>query len=71
MLDLAGVLLVVLVFVVALVGGLNWISARSLKRPPVDPEQLLRERFARGELDETEYTRRLTILKYGPPIELL
>ena len=71
MLDLAGVCLVILLFVVALVGGLNWVSTRSLKRPAVEPEQLLRERFARGEIDEAEYGRRLSILKYGPPLELL
>ncbi|MET8535939.1 SHOCT domain-containing protein [Streptomyces sp. NPDC005065] len=31
------------------------------------PEQLLAERFARGEIDEEEYQRRLTILRASPP----
>ncbi|KOT86934.1 hypothetical protein ADK70_19855 [Streptomyces rimosus subsp. pseudoverticillatus] len=31
------------------------------------PERLLAERFARGEVDEEEYQRRLTVLRdYGP-----
>ncbi|MET9013982.1 SHOCT domain-containing protein [Streptomyces sp. NPDC001761] len=33
-------------------------------RPPgADPEQLLAERFARGEIGEDEYRRRLTVLR--------
>ena len=71
MLGLATILLIVLLFVLGMVGGLNWVGTRTLKRPKVDPEQLLRERFARGEISEEEYGRRLAILKYGPPPELL
>ena len=40
----------------------------SAARP--SPEQLLAERFARGEIDEEEYRRRLTVLHAsagGPP----
>lgn len=29
-------------------------------------ENLLAERFARGEIDETEYTSRLSVLRRGP-----
>ncbi|MFF5470748.1 SHOCT domain-containing protein [Streptomyces achromogenes] len=33
-------------------------------RPPdASPEQLLAERFARGEIDEDEYRRRLSVLR--------
>lgn len=32
---------------------------------PADPERLLAERFARGELDEDEYRRRLAVLREG------
>lgn len=72
MIELAGVMVVILLFVVALVGGLTWVSAKAIpKRTPIDPEALLRERFAKGEIDEAEYARRLSILKYGPPLELL
>jgi putative membrane protein len=38
-------------------------SDRADARPPGPaPEQLLAERFARGEIDEDEYHRRLTVL---------
>ena len=33
-----------------------------------DPEQLLAERFARGEIDETEYRRCLETLRERPPM---
>jgi putative membrane protein len=42
-------------------------SARK-RRHPVDPEQVLAERFARGEIDETEYAQRLSVLRVGPPL---
>jgi putative membrane protein len=49
-----------------------WIEARSTVRQkvrhPVDPEQLLAERYARGELDEHEYAQRLSVLRVGPPL---
>jgi len=32
---------------------------------PLDPMALLRERFARGEIDETEYRQRLKVLNGG------
>ena len=38
------------------------------RRHPVDPEQVLAERFARGEIDETEYAQRLSVLRIGPPL---
>ncbi|HUR50458.1 MAG TPA: SHOCT domain-containing protein [Acidimicrobiales bacterium] len=38
--------------------------------PKADPERVLADRFAKGEIDEQEYARRLGILRYGPPIEL-
>jgi putative membrane protein len=31
------------------------------------PEQVLAERFARGEIDETEYRKRLATLRSAPP----
>ncbi|MEZ5219749.1 MAG: SHOCT domain-containing protein [Ilumatobacteraceae bacterium] len=31
--------------------------------PPRDPEQILRERFAQGEIDETEYEHRRQVLR--------
>ncbi|MFP3989120.1 SHOCT domain-containing protein [Streptomyces sp. E11-3] len=35
----------------------------SAHTPSTDPEELLAERFARGEIDEDEYHRRLTVLR--------
>jgi putative membrane protein len=41
-------------------------SPRSTDAPPSSPaEKLLAERFARGEIDEDEYRRRLDVLKAG------
>jgi putative membrane protein len=37
-------------------------QARQSSPPPRRPEQLLAERFARGEIDETEYRDRLAAL---------
>jgi putative membrane protein len=31
---------------------------------PKSPEQILADRFARGEIDEEEYQRRLAVLRY-------
>ena len=66
MLQFAVVMLVILVFVIGLVAGLNAVD----RAKDVDPEELLKARFARGEIDEGEYARRLAILRYGPPLEL-
>ena len=46
-------------------------SARSAHHgPPIAhgpaPQQLLAERFARGDIDEDEYARRLQVLRTGP-----
>jgi uncharacterized membrane protein len=63
---LGGVLLVVLLFVLALVGGLTWIGRE--KRKP--PEEQLAGRFARGEIGEAEYLRNLAILQHGSQLVL-
>jgi putative membrane protein len=34
--------------------------------PATAPQQVLAERFARGDIDEDEYTRRLQVLNTGP-----
>jgi uncharacterized membrane protein len=60
------VMLIILVFVVGLVSAIQAIE----KGKHVDPEELLKARFARGEIDEAEYARRLSIIRYGPPLEL-
>jgi putative membrane protein len=62
---------VIAAFVIVLVGGLELID--QLKRRAelrVDPEQVLAARFASGEIDESEYSRRLSVLRLGPPLEI-
>ncbi|MFE9172176.1 SHOCT domain-containing protein [Streptomyces kebangsaanensis] len=52
----------------ALQRGPERTQAHDGGRPPT-PERLLAERFARGEIDEDEYRRRLDVLRQnsGPP----
>ena len=50
-----------------------WMEARSTsasrrRHHPVDPEAVLAERYARGEIDEAEYAQRLNVLRSGPPL---
>ncbi|WSM17647.1 SHOCT domain-containing protein [Streptomyces sp. NBC_01717] len=55
--------------------GIGVLIFRALGRTTEHPhvqtgpshEQLLAERFARGEIDEEEYQRRLTTLRASPP----
>lgn len=69
--NFAAVMGVILLFILLLVAGLELIDRRG-KRDlrAADPEKLLATRFAKGEIDENEYARRLAILRYGPPLEL-
>ena len=55
--------------VTILVGFIALLSVLG-QRPRTTPEELLATRFAKGEIDEAEYARRLAILRYGPPLEL-
>jgi putative membrane protein len=55
-----------------LIALVTWLirSARDerLARPPVrTPDELLSERFAKGEVDEDEFTRRRELLHSRPP----
>ena len=60
------VMFIILVFVVGLVAAVNAVD----RARDVDPEELLKARFARGEIDEAEYAHLLTVLRYGPSLEL-
>jgi putative membrane protein len=66
--------LITLIVMAALI-CIEWISHRTkIHRPDeyvADPEQVLAERFARGEIEEAEYARRLSTLRMGPAAELL
>ena len=66
---LAVTMILVLVFLFA-IGAVGVGIVRMLMPQPGDPEKRLAERFANGEIDEAEYARRLSILRYGPPLEL-
>lgn len=68
-----GVMLVIFAFVM----GLWWwaeygdrVMDRVLPERIEDPEKLLQRRYAKGEIDEAEYSRRLSVLRLGPPLEL-
>jgi putative membrane protein len=60
--------LIVCVTTAVVVGMYARSAARQERRQPVDSEQLLAERFARGEIDEAEYAARLSVLRIGPPL---
>jgi putative membrane protein len=52
----------------ALVGAAIWFAVRSLSSTPSTPrspsaEETLRQRYAAGELDDEEFTRRLHMLR--------
>ncbi len=57
----------VIVGVVLLVRYAARTGRSTYPRPLVGPEQLLAQRYARGELDDDEYQHRLTVLHTGPP----
>ena len=55
--------------------GLAWLNdrrhiARARALPAHNPKDVLDGRFAAGEIDEREYSRRVHMLLYGPPLEL-
>ena len=69
--EFAVVMGVIALFVLVLVGGLELIEqAKKRTELKVDPEQLLAARFAKGEIDELEYSRRLSVLRLGPPLQI-
>lgn len=51
--------------VIAAVALLRHRPASGGHSPPASPDQLLAERFARGEIDDDEYYRRLAVLEQG------
>jgi Predicted membrane protein len=59
------VLLIVgfVIAVLAVIGfGLAWFGVKmdALRRRPEDPKEILRRRYAAGEIDEDEYLRRMS-----------
>ncbi len=62
----------IIIGIVALIRAANLTpQARVIHQPPApiadSPEQMLATRFARGEIDETEYQQRLTVLRSHAP----
>jgi uncharacterized membrane protein len=52
-------------------GGLGFAAWKELlKSRPPDPFAILAGRYAKGEIDEVEYTRRLQVLSTPEPIQL-
>ncbi len=66
--NFAGVMAVLVVSCLVLMVVAMWYERKSL--PTADPEAILADRFAKGEIDEAEYARRLGVIRYGPPIKL-
>jgi putative membrane protein len=61
-----------LVFLGLIVGAIVFTLRQTGSRPHItppggDPRQILAERYARGEIDEEEYRRRLDTLRGGQP----
>jgi putative membrane protein len=65
----AGMTITMVVFWSAVIAGIAFTlrylarSERPRGGPPASPEQVLAERFARGEIDDEEYQRRLETLR--------
>ena len=59
------------IFWIALIVVVLWLVFYAASRPRNGrearrtPEEILRERYARGEIDSEEYQRRLEILRHG------
>ncbi len=59
------------IVVIVLVGWLVLraaAGARTVRETRLTPEEILRERFARGEIDAEEFQRRLDLLRQGPRV---
>ena len=69
MVEFAVVMLVIFLFITGLSYG-DELLTRLLPSRRESPEQVLATRFAKGEIDEAEYSRRLSVLRLGPPLEI-
>jgi putative membrane protein len=61
-----GGLIALVVFLVR--GGFRSDQATITTSPQRDADQVLAERFARGEIDEDEFTHRSQVLRTGPKV---
>jgi len=69
MVEFAVVMLVIFLFIMGLSYGDELMKLLIPSRRE-DPEKLLAARYAKGEIDEAEYSRRLSVLRLGPPLEI-
>lgn len=60
-------LLLLALIVVAVVLVVRSVSRPGASGGPTSAQQILAERFARGEIDATEYQERLRVLRGEPP----
>jgi uncharacterized membrane protein len=60
---------IVLIVTSGVVGSLRIVFG-SGRRREIAPEQLLKKRFANGEIGEEEYVRRLAVLQHDRLLEL-
>lgn len=64
---MSGVMVVVWVIVITGIALLvRHLMGRRQTTPPLSPQEILAQRYARGELDEVEYRHRLDTLRTGP-----
>lgn len=63
-----GMILTMLAFWALVVAAVVWLigATRTGDRRPPGPEELLAERFARGDINDTEYRDRLAALRGTP-----
>jgi uncharacterized membrane protein len=55
--------------------GISWLNDRRVaaiarRYPKASPREILEARFAKGEIDEAEFNRRMSRLMLGPTLEL-
>ena len=69
MVEFAVVMLVIFLFIMGLSYG-EELMRSILPSRREDPEKVLASRYAKGEIDDAEYSRRLSVLRLGPPLEI-
>lgn len=59
---------IVIIFVVVWLAARAGSPSRGIREVRPTPEEILRERYARGEIDTEEYQRRLEVLRRGDKV---
>jgi uncharacterized membrane protein len=66
----AAVVICLCVCVMLVLMELLSVMRDKLTNRPTDAEAILAERYAKGEIDEDEYSDRLSSLRLGPPLQI-